>query len=62
MASIMKATVTLTVDFSSDTLNKDAGDLVKDAVKQIVPIIVEGVRQQVTPVDDTPKTETEQKK
>ena len=57
MASVLKATATLTVDFSSDILNKDAGDLVKDAIKQIMPIIVEGVRQQVTPADTTPKAE-----
>ena len=58
MASIIKATATLTVDFSSDILNKEAGELVKDAIKQVVPVIVSAIQNQYNPTPkEAPKEE-----
>lgn len=44
MASILK--VTITTDISSDVLNKEAGELLKDAIKQIIPVIVENAKKE----------------
>ena len=44
MASILK--VTITTDVSSDVLNKEAGELVKEAIKQIVPVIIDSVKKE----------------
>lgn len=43
MASILK--VTITTDVSSDVLNKEAGELLKDVIKQLIPVIVENSKK-----------------
>lgn len=58
MASIIKATATLTVDFSSDILNKEAGQLVKEALGQAIPLFIEAIKEEIHPTPkEAPKEE-----
>lgn len=49
MASIVKITATTTIDVSSDVLNKEAGALVKEAIQQAIPVILDGLKQKNEP-------------
>lgn len=49
MASIVKITATTTIDVSSDVLNKEAGSLVKEAIQQAIPVILDGLKQKNDP-------------
>lgn len=49
MASIVKITATTTIDVSSDVLNKEAGALVKEAIQQAIPVILDGLKQKNDP-------------
>lgn len=49
MASIVKITATTTIDVSSDVLNKEAGSLVKEAIQQAIPVILDGLKQKNEP-------------
>ena len=44
MASILK--VTITTDVSREVLNKEAGELVKEAIKQIIPAIIDCAKKE----------------
>ena len=52
MSNILKITATTTLEVSSDILNKDAGALVKDAIVQASPIILDASKKSIDP---TPK-------
>lgn len=45
MASILR--VTTTIDVSSDILNKDAGQLVKEAIQQAIPVVINALKKGV---------------
>lgn len=49
MASIVKITATTTIDVSSDVLNKEAGALVKDAIVQVTPVLIDALKAEFTP-------------
>ena len=52
MSNILKITATTTLEVSSDILNKDAGALVKDAIVQATPIILDAIKNSI---NTTPK-------
>lgn len=49
MSNILKITATTTLEVSSDILNKDAGALVKDAIVQVTPVLVDALKAEFTP-------------
>ena len=49
MSNILKITATTTLEVSSDILNKDAGALVKDAIVQVTPVLIDALKAQFTP-------------
>ena len=49
MSNILKITATTTLEVSSDILNKDAGSLVKDAIVQATPIILDAIKNSINP-------------
>lgn len=56
MSNILKITATTTLEVSSDILNKDAGALVKDAIVQVTPVLVEALKAEFAPKPSpTPK-------
>jgi len=49
VSNILKITATTTLEVSSDILNKDAGALVKDAIVQVTPVLIDALKAQFTP-------------
>ena len=49
MSNILKITATTTLEVSSDILNKDAGALVKDAIVQVTPVLIDALKAEFTP-------------
>ena len=48
MSNILKITATTTVEVSSDILKKDAGKLVKDAIEQALPVVIDAIKESIT--------------
>ena len=59
MSNILKITASTTLEVSSDILNKDAGALVKDAIVQATPIILDAIKENINP---TPKASNDKAK
>ena len=59
MSNILKITATTTLEVSSDILSKDAGALVKDAIVQATPIILDAIKESINP---TPKVSNDKAK
>ena len=59
MSNILKITATTTLEVSSDILNKDAGALVKDAIVQATPIILDAIKSSI---NTTPKASNDKAK
>jgi hypothetical protein len=59
MSNILKISATTTLEVSSDILNKDAGALVKDAIVQATPIILDAIKENINP---TPKASNDKAK
>ena len=59
MSNILKITASTTLEVSSDILNKDAGALVKDAIVQATPIILDAIKNSIDP---TPKASNDKAK
>lgn len=53
MASILK--VTTTINFESDILGKEAGELVKGLANAVMPAVVKSVNDYVNPTTETKK-------
>ncbi len=45
MSNILKVTATTTLEVSSDILSKEAGKLVKDAVEQALPVVIDALKE-----------------
>ena len=59
MSNILKITATTALEVSSDILNKDAGALVKDAIVQATPIILDAIKSSI---NTTPKASNGEEK
>ena len=59
MSNILKITATTTLEVSSDILNKDAGALVKDAIVQATPIILDAIKKSINPTSKASNGEEE---
>ena len=59
MSNILKITATTALEVSSDILSKDAGALLKDAIVQATPIILDAIKESINP---TPKASNDKAK
>ena len=60
MSNILKITATTTLEVSSDILNKDAGALVKDAIVQATPIILDAIKGSINTTPKVSKNEAKE--
>lgn len=60
MSNILKVTATTTLEVSSDILNKDASALVKDAIAQATPIILDAIKESINPTPKVSKNEAKE--
>lgn len=47
MSNILKITAATTVEVSSDILNKDTGKLLKDAIEQALPVVIDAIKESI---------------